>query len=73
LFTSVNDIGEKFIAGVNNSADWYQLWIYRQWQLRQWLGCVGCLWTRLFIAVRMKLSAAVSNFGGWRFRRFGLK
>ncbi len=35
--------------------------------------CVGCLWTRLFMAVRMKLSAAVSDFGGRRYRHFGLK
>jgi hypothetical protein len=30
-------------------------------------GCVGCLWTRFFMAVQMKLSAAVSDFGGRRF------
>ncbi len=37
-----------------------------------WSGCVGCLWMRLFMAVPMKLSAAESDFGGRRYRRFGL-
>jgi hypothetical protein len=38
-------------------------------------GCVTvrCLWMRLFVAVPMTLSAAVSDFDGQRYRRFSLK
>ncbi len=35
-----------------------------------WLGCVGCLWMQLFMAVPMTPSAAVSDFGGRRYHLF---
>ncbi len=53
----------KLFTGVNATGE--QLSIRRRW-----LGCVGCLWTHLFMAVRVKVSADVSDFGGRRYRRF---
>ncbi len=35
-----------------------------------WSGCVGCPWMHLFMAVPMIPSAAMSDVGGWRYRRF---
>jgi hypothetical protein len=58
VIAGVVDTGDKFIAGDNNVGD---------------SGVWGGLWTRLFMAVRMKLLAAVSDFGGQSNCRFGLK
>jgi hypothetical protein len=63
LFTGVNDTGDKFIVvviAVSLIPAINLLPVTTSSVIR----CVGFLWTRLFMAVQMKPSASVSDFGG---------
>ncbi len=79
VIAGVVDTGDKFIAGDNDTGE--QLSLVTTTPAINLLPVTttpvmrvcGRLWARLFMAVRMKLLAAMSDFGGRRYRRFGLK
>jgi hypothetical protein len=74
VIAGVIDTGNKFVNGDNTCKQLSPVAISPAviYLLLQWLGCVGFLWTPLFMAVKIKLMAAVSD-SSQRYRRFGLK
>jgi hypothetical protein len=75
VIAGVTDTGNKFVHCDNTCKQLSQVAISPAiiYLLLQWLGCVGFLWTRLFMAVQIKLMAAMSDISSQRYRRFGLK
>jgi hypothetical protein len=74
VIASVLDTGDKFIAGDNDTSD---AATGDKFMAGDNDTCEKGVWgvygMRLFMAVRMELYAAVSDFGGRRYRRVGLK
>ncbi len=76
VIASVVDTGDKFIIGDNDTGEQLSsvtktpaicLFLVTMTPVnRVW----GCLWMSLFMAVRIQLSAAVSDLDGLRYRRF---
>ncbi len=75
MIAGVVDTGDKFIGGDNDTGDKF---IAGDIDARVSMSpainlSLGCLWRCLFMAVRIKLSAAMSDFGGWRYCRLSLR
>jgi hypothetical protein len=75
VIAGVIDTGNKFVNGDNTCKHLSPVAISPAiiYLLLQWLGCLGFLWARLFMAVQIKLMAAMSDISSHRYRRFSLK